>query len=91
MRTFNTVQVGEVLSKRGFRIYNRQRRKVRHQKKGRFLNFVKIPHILRKIFKNLTIDRESLLLKVGEFTCMLTSTEYLDLKILFTDEINCFK
>ena len=36
----------------------------------RFLNFVKLSLILRKICKYLTAERISLQLKVGEFTCM---------------------
>jgi hypothetical protein len=38
---------------------------------GRFLEFVKIPLILRKIFENMATERGSLPLKMGEFTCML--------------------
>jgi hypothetical protein len=37
---------------------------------GRFLKFMKIPLILRKIFENMAIESGSLPPKVGEFTCM---------------------
>jgi hypothetical protein len=63
--------VGDFLQKEGvFRINNNQEKSSDIKKEEISLICENIPLTLRKIFENMAAEFGSLLLKVGEFTCM---------------------